>query len=80
MIREALLFGGAMYILISIAQILDRPVIWSEGIIVAVVLAIATIYYIMQDEHRLHLSEIVALWAAVLLFLVYGTLKYGGML
>jgi hypothetical protein len=80
MIREAILFGGAMYILISIAQILDRPAIWSEGIVVAIVLAITSAYYLMHDEHRLHLSEIAALWAAVLLFLVYALLKFGGFL
>jgi hypothetical protein len=80
MIREAILFGGAMYILISIAQIIDRPVIWSEGIVVTLVLAIATACYLIDDEHRLHMSEIVALWAAVLLFMVYALLKYGGVL
>jgi hypothetical protein len=34
----------------------------------------------MKDEHRLHTAEIAALWAAVLLFVVYGLLKYGGLL
>jgi hypothetical protein len=80
MIREAILFGGALYILISIAQIIDRPPIWAEGIIVALVLAAATAYYLTHDEQRLHYSEITALWAAVLLFVVYGILKYGGVL
>lgn len=80
MIREAILFGGILYILITVAQILDRPAIWSEGIIVAIVLAIATAYYLIHDEHRLHTSEIVALWAAVLLFMVYALLKFGGVL
>jgi len=80
MIRESILFGGALYILLIIAQIIDRPAIWSEGIVVALVLAIATAYYLIHDEHRLHVSEIVALWAAVLLFMVYALLKYGGVL
>jgi O-antigen/teichoic acid export membrane protein len=80
MIREAILFGGVLYTLIAIAQIIDRPTIWSEGIIVALVLAIATAYYLIHDEHRLHVSEIIALWAAVLLFLVYAILKFGGLL
>ena len=80
MIREAILFGGVLYVLITIAQIIDRPSIWSEGIIVALILAIATTCYLIHDEHRLHLSEIIALWAAVLLFLVYATLKFGGVL
>jgi hypothetical protein len=80
MIREAVIFGGALYVLISIAQIIERPVIWSDGIVVAIVLAIATAAYLIHDEHRLHLSEIVALWAAVLMFVVYALLKYGGIL
>ena len=80
MIREAILFGGVMYILITIAQIIDRPAIWFEGIIVAIILAIATAYYLIHDEHRLHISEIAALWTAVLLFVVYGILKFGGVL
>ena len=58
MIREAILFGGVLYILITIAQIIDRPSIWSEGIIVAIILAIATAYYLIHDEHRLHTSEV----------------------
>jgi hypothetical protein len=80
MIREAILFGGVLYVLITVAQIIDRPAIWPEGIIVALVLVIATAYYLFHDEHRLHISEIVALWAAVLLFLVYASLKFGGVL
>lgn len=80
MIREAILFGGAMYILITVAQMIDRPAIWPEGIIAAGMLAIVTAFYLLRDEHRLHMSEIVALWAAVLLFMVYGILKYGGVL
>jgi hypothetical protein len=80
MIREAILFGGVLYILITIAQIIDRPAIWSEGIVVAIILGIATAYYLIHDEHRLHISEIAALWAAVLLFMVYALLKFGGIL
>ena len=80
MIREAILFGGVLYILITIAQIIDRRAIWSEGIVVAIILGIATAYYLIHDEHRLHIAEIVALWAAVLLFVVYGLLKFGGIL
>ena len=80
MIREAILFGGVLYILITIAQIIDRPGIWSEGIVVAIILGFATAYYLIHDEHRLHISEIAALWAAVLLFMVYALLKFGGVL
>ena len=78
MIRKAILYGGVLYILITLMQVLDRPMIWLEGIVVSVALAAATAYYLMQDEHRLHISEMVALWAAVLLFVVYGSLKFGG--
>ena len=78
MIREAILFGGVLYILITIAQILDRPMIWVEGVVVSVAFAAAITFYLIRDEQKLHISEIVALWAAVLLFVVYGFLKYEG--
>ena len=80
MIRKAILFGGVLFILITLIQVLDRPTIWLEGIVVSVALAAATAYYLMQDEHRLHVSEMVALWASVLLFAAYGILKFGGVL
>lgn len=80
MIRGAVLFGGILYILITIAQVLDRAAIWVEGVIVAIAIALATAFYLTDDGRRLHTSEIVALWAAVLLFAVYGCLKYGGVL
>jgi hypothetical protein len=80
MIREAIFFGGTFYVLITIVQIIDRPAIWYEGIVVALALAVATAYYLIHDEHHLHTSEMIALWVAVLLFLVYGVLKYGGVL
>jgi hypothetical protein len=78
MIRKAVLFGGVLYILIIIAQLIGSPAVWYEGIIVSLALATATGYYLITDEHRTHVSEIVALWAAVLLFVVYGCVKYGG--
>jgi hypothetical protein len=78
MIREEILIGGVLYILITIAQILGRPMIWFEGLVISGALAAATIFYLIRDERKLHTSEIVALWAAVLLFVVYGCLKYGG--
>lgn len=80
MIREVILAGCVLYTLITVAQILDQPMIWAEGIVVLIALAAATAYYLMQDEHRLHASEIAVLWAAVLLFIIYGLLKYGGIL
>lgn len=80
MIREAVLFGGAVYVLIIIAQVIDRPAILAEGAVAAVVLAAATACYLVTDRHRLHVSEMAALWAAVLLFAVYGVLKYGGVI
>lgn len=80
MIRKAILVGGVLYLLITLMQVLDRPAIWLEGIVVSVALAAATAYYLMQDEHRLHTSEMVALWASVLLFAAYGIMKFWGVL
>jgi Flp pilus assembly protein protease CpaA len=51
-----------------------------EGVVVGFALSFATVFYLTRKEHTLHASEAAALWAAVLLFAVYGMFKLGGMI
>lgn len=78
MIRECILAGGVIYIMITIIQIIRRPALAFEGIAVAIALALATAFYLTRREHELHTWEAIAFWASVLLFAAYGILKFGG--
>jgi hypothetical protein len=78
MIREAVVIGVIIYILINIAQVLDRPAVAIEGVVIIASLVCAAILYYYRNEEILRKWEGAALWAAVLLFLVYGALKFGG--
>lgn len=78
MIRECILAGGILYVIITIIQVLDRPSILMEGVVVGFALSFATAFYLTRNEHTLHAWEAAALWAAVLLFAVYGMAKLGG--
>jgi hypothetical protein len=78
MIRECILAGGILYVIITVIQVIQRPSILMEGVVVGFALAFATAFYLTRNEHTLHASEAVALWAAVLLFAVYGMFKLGG--
>ena len=80
MIRECILAGGVIYVLIAIIQIIRRPALAFEGIVVIIGLALATAFYLTHREHELHTGEAIAFWASVLLFAVYGILKFGGVL
>jgi hypothetical protein len=80
MIRTYILAGGVIYVLIVIIQIIQRPAQAFEGIAVIAGLALATAFYLTRREHGLHASEAFAFWASVLLFAVYGILKFGGVL
>ncbi len=78
MIREVILGGAAIYVIILIAQIIERPSVGVEAIAAGSVLAIAAALYLSHNPHRIHNWESVALWTAVLLFLAYGIFKYTG--
>lgn len=78
MIRECILAGGAIYVLMVIIQVIRRPSLVLEGTAVIAGLALATAFYLTRREHGLHAAEAVAFWASVLLFAAYGILKFGG--
>ena len=78
MIRECILAGGILYVIITVIQVIQRPSILIEGVVVGFALSFATAFYLTRNEHTLHASEAAALWAAVLLFAVYGMFKLGG--
>ena len=80
MIRECILAGGILYVIITVIQVIQRPSILIEGVVVGFALSFASAFYLTRNEHTLHASEAAALWAAVLLFAVYGMFKLGGMI
>ena len=78
MIKEAVVAGVIIYIVINIAQVLDRPSVAVEGFVIIASLVCAGILYWYRNEEVMRKWEGAALWAVVLLFLVYGALKFGG--
>ncbi len=78
MIREVILGGAAIYLIILIAQIIERPSVGIEAIAAGSVLAIAAVLYSYDHPSRIHAWESVTLWTAVLLFMAYGIFKYAG--
>lgn len=80
MIREVLVLGTLIYILIIAVQLIDRPSLWLQSLLIGAALALATGVYWFRQEFRLHNWEIVALWTAVLLFVAYSLAKAGGLL
>lgn len=78
MIKEAVVAGVIIYIIINIVQVLDRPSVTIEGFVIIASLVCAGILYWYRNEEILRKWEGAALWAVVLLFLVYGALKFGG--
>ena len=80
MIRESILAGGIIYVIINGIQVIQRPSLAMEGVLVGFALSFATAFYLTRREHALHTAEAVALWATVLLFAAYGFLKMGGVI
>lgn len=79
MIRGLLALGTLIYILIIAVQLIDRPSLWLQSLAIGAALAIATGMYWFREELRLRRWEVLALWAAVLLFVAYGLATIGGL-
>ncbi|OPX71178.1 MAG: hypothetical protein A4E38_01124 [Methanoregulaceae archaeon PtaB.Bin108] len=80
MIREVLVIGTLIYILIIAVQWIDRPSLLLQSLLICGALALATALYWFRDEIRISRWEALALWSVILLFVVYGLVKLGGLL
>ena len=80
MIREVVACAAVIYLVINLVEIMRYPFIGPEGAIIGIALCLAAALFWIRDEHTLHRWESTALWTVVLLFLLYGLMKFGGVL
>ena len=80
MIREILLGAGITYLLILAIQIIQRPSVAMGALAASSLIIIATGFYWYGSHEGVHKWEIIMLWSAILLFVIYGILKYSGVL
>jgi hypothetical protein len=79
MIREIVLAGGVFYLLINAIQLVQNQSVGGEGLAVGVIYLIGVGAFWYQEEEPLKKWEYLVIWVAVLLFVAYGMLHYGGM-
>ncbi|MDT8358089.1 MAG: hypothetical protein RQ758_06250 [Methanomicrobiaceae archaeon] len=78
MIRKLLATGAIAYGVLALVQYLQNPVVRAESVIIAALLGgIAILGWVAGDE-RLRRGEMVAVWGAVFLFVIYALLGGGG--
>ncbi|MCK9277305.1 MAG: hypothetical protein M0P22_04370 [Methanoculleus sp.] len=80
MIREMVLIGGAVYIVIALLQWLDNQTIQGEAVVLAGVLVALSLIHHASSEERLKKFEMVGLWLMIALFAGYAIAKAGGYL
>jgi len=80
MIREVLLGAGITYLIILAIQVLQRPSVASGALAAGSLIMIGTGCSWYGRDESVHAWEIIMLWSAVLLFVIYGILKYTGVI
>jgi hypothetical protein len=80
MIREIVLAGGAFYLLINAIQLAQNQTVGGEALVVGIIYLVGVGAFWFREEQPLKKWEYPVVWVAVLLFVVYGVLHYGGML
>jgi len=80
MIREILLGAGITYLIILAIQIIQRPSVATGALAAGSLIMIAAGIYWYGSHEGVHKWEIIMLWSAILLFVIYGILKFSGVL
>jgi len=80
MIRESILIAGIIYLVVIAVQMFTVPATLLQGAIFGIVLLAGTGFYFIRHHELLEHLEVVALWAAVLLFVLYALLRLGGVI
>lgn len=80
MIREILLGAGITYLIILAIQIIQRPSVATGALAAGSLIMIAAGIYWYGSHEGVHKWEIIMLWSAILLFVIYGILKFLGVL
>jgi hypothetical protein len=80
MIREILLGAGITYLIILAIQIIQRPSVAMAALAAGSLILLATGFYWYGSHEGVHKWEIIMLWSAILLFVIYGILKFSGVL
>jgi hypothetical protein len=80
MIREVVLGAGITYLLILAFQIIQRPSTATAAIAAGSLIMVGTGFYWYGSHEGVHKWEIIMLWSAILLFVIYGILKFAGVI
>jgi 4-hydroxybenzoate polyprenyltransferase len=80
MIRELVLLGGAVYIIIALVQGIQNLAVQVEAVLIAGILVALSLIHYARDEERLKKIEMAGLWLAIALFVGYALAKAGGYL
>ena len=80
MIREILLGAGITYLIVLAVQIIQRPTTAVGAIAAGSLLMITAGFYWYGSHEGVHKWEIIMLWSAIFLFVIYGILKFSGVI
>ncbi|HOS67444.1 MAG TPA: hypothetical protein PLI54_05865 [Methanoculleus sp.] len=80
MIRELVLVGGVIYIVIALVQWFENQTVQGEALVFAGILVVLSLTHYASDEERLKQLEMAGLWLMIALFAGYAIAKAGGIL
>ena len=80
MIRELVLVGGVIYIVIALVQWFENQTVQGEELVFVGALVALSLIHRASDEERLKQLEMAGIWLMIALFAGYAIAKAGGIL
>ena len=70
----------AFYIILMLLEASLHPATLPGAMAGSILLGILAVIFVWKSDHAKHLGEVILIWIMVLGFIIYGLLRFGGLL
>jgi hypothetical protein len=80
LITKTIVVTNAVYILLTILEVINHPAVLTGAILGVVLFGIVASAFLSIHEHAVHTGEMVLVWTMILLFVFYGVCCWFGVI
>ncbi len=76
----AAVIGSAFYVILMLIESSLHPAVLPGAILGAVLIGILAGMFVWKSDHTKHTGEMILVWVMIIGFVIYGLLRFGGIL
>ncbi|WP_319379087.1 hypothetical protein [uncultured Methanocorpusculum sp.] len=72
--------GAAFYIILMLIELSLHPAVLPAALLGSILLAALATVFVWKSDHAKHTGEMVLIWVMIFCFIIYGLLRFWGVL